>query len=194
VPSRENLHDFFNALIWLNYPNTKQRLNFLQANEINRRNQTFDGLPKQATRGQLRDAGTIFDENGLLFVTSEPDWYRLLRAHAWKQIFVERRQEFQRSCEIWVFGHALLEKLASPYKAITGHALLIHVEPTFFLKSVGEKGSELDSMASVLLTEHLRTADFAPLPVLGIPGWWPCQEASFYDDESVFRPLRKKPR
>jgi len=27
------------------------------------------------------------------------------------------------------------------------------------------------------------------LPVLGIPGWWPANEApSFYDDPAVFRP------
>jgi len=37
------------------------------------------------------------------------------------------------------------------------------------------------------------TAAFTPLPVLGVPGWWPASENfSFYDDSHVFRP-RKTP-
>ena len=31
VPSRANLHDFFNALIWLRYPSIKRQLNVMQA-------------------------------------------------------------------------------------------------------------------------------------------------------------------
>ena len=27
VPTRENLHDFFNGLVWLQFPHTKRRLN-----------------------------------------------------------------------------------------------------------------------------------------------------------------------
>jgi capsid protein len=34
VPTRENLHDFFNALCWMRFPRTKKRLNQLQAAEI----------------------------------------------------------------------------------------------------------------------------------------------------------------
>ena len=36
VPTRDNLHDFFNGLVWLHYPGTKRRLNELQAEEIAR--------------------------------------------------------------------------------------------------------------------------------------------------------------
>ena len=32
---------------------------------------------------------------------------------------------------------------------------------------------------------------FLPLPVLGVPGWWPANEnPGFYDDADVFRPAR----
>ena len=31
VPTRDNLHDFFNGLVWLAFPQAKQRLNQLQA-------------------------------------------------------------------------------------------------------------------------------------------------------------------
>jgi hypothetical protein len=36
VPTRDNLHDFFNGLVWLAFPQTKRRLNELQAAEIAR--------------------------------------------------------------------------------------------------------------------------------------------------------------
>ncbi|MBU0830007.1 MAG: DUF3025 domain-containing protein, partial [Gammaproteobacteria bacterium] len=34
VPTRDNLHDFFNGLVWLQFPETKRRLNQLQAQAI----------------------------------------------------------------------------------------------------------------------------------------------------------------
>jgi hypothetical protein len=55
IPSRDNLHDFFNGLCWLRFGRSKRRLNQLQAREIARR-----GLGQQ--RGALRDALTVFDE------------------------------------------------------------------------------------------------------------------------------------
>ena len=57
VPTRDNLHDFFNGLVWQQFPHTKRRLNELQAGAI-----AADGV--QAVRGPLRDALTVFDENG----------------------------------------------------------------------------------------------------------------------------------
>ena len=48
VPTRDNLHDFFNALVWLTYPKIKVRLNAMQALEIERRKQTAAGRPWQA--------------------------------------------------------------------------------------------------------------------------------------------------
>ena len=35
------------------------------------------------------------------------------------------------------------------------------------------------------------TADFTPLPVLGLPGWCEDQDDDFYNDAAVFRPKRK---
>ena len=34
VPTRDNLHDFFNGLVWLRFPQAKRRLNQLQAQAI----------------------------------------------------------------------------------------------------------------------------------------------------------------
>ena len=61
VPTRENLHDFFNGLCWLRFPHTKRQLNRLQAAEI-----ASAGVG--AVRGPVRDALTLFDENAALLL------------------------------------------------------------------------------------------------------------------------------
>ena len=59
VPTRDNLHDQFNGLMWLHRPALKQRLNHMQAAQI-----AAQGIGP--TRGPLRDALTLFDEQGAL--------------------------------------------------------------------------------------------------------------------------------
>jgi hypothetical protein len=52
--------------------------------------------------------------------------------------------------------------------------------------------ADLDAfVAGDLGSERLAAKPFAHLPVLGVPGWWAGNEdAAFYDDDGVFRPLR----
>lgn len=169
VPTRDNPHDFFNGLMWLSRPLAKRRLNELQALDIER-----NGVG--ATRGPLRDALTLFDENAALLV-APPALADALRVRDWHALFVAFRHEWAR-VRIELFGHALIEKLLTPRKAITAHAWLV---------------ASLDDaeIAASLHPERLATKDFLPLPVLGIPGWWPDNEqVAFYDDPSVFRPPR----
>ena len=83
VPTRDNLHDFFNGLVWLRFPHTKRRLNQLQAQAI-----AADGV--QAVRGQLRDAITVFDENGALLQAPDALW-DALRARDWQRLFIDLR-------------------------------------------------------------------------------------------------------
>jgi len=174
VPTRDNLHDFFNGLCWLRFPQTKLRLNFLQGQEI-----TSQGV--SATRGSLRDALTLFDENVLLLQASDDLWHAL-QVRDWKKLFGELRDEWQ-SAHIVIFGHALLEKLVTPYKSITAHLYRI-------ASDVDAQDDQVldDWLASNLQPNFLATKPFLPLPVLGIPGWWPENEdASFYTDTQVFR-------
>ena len=174
VPTRDNLHDFFNGLCWLRFPQTKSRLNFLQAQEI-----TSQGVG--ATRGPLRDALTLFDENVLLLQSSDALWQALLDRD-WIKLFVELRDEWQ-SAHVVTFGHALLEKLVTPYKSITAHVYRIASDV-----DVQDDQALDDWLASDLQPNFLATKPFLPLPVLGIPGWWPDNEvASFYADTQVFR-------
>lgn len=188
VPTRANLHDLFNALVWLTFPRIKVQLNCLQAAEIVRANlvsAVSDG------RGKLRDGATIFDENAALFVTALPSLASQLHAHEWQSIFLQQRSNFLQSAEVCLFGHALMEKLVAPYKAITAHAWTISVDQEFFLKSPEARRACLDELVAAEIAGGLATSDFSHLPMLGVPGWWPQQDQEFYDDVSVFRPKRR---
>lgn len=175
VPTRDNLHDFFNGLVWLAFPEAKRRLNELQAAEIAR-------AGVGATRGPLRDALTLFDENGAVLDAPEPLW-RALAARDWHTLFVTQRALWS-GARLWVFGHALLEKLAAPRKALTAHVLRLPAP------AAGGSAASCDgALARSLAPDHLAQKPFVPLPVLGVPGWWAGNAAAnFYDDPKVFRP------
>jgi hypothetical protein len=178
VPTREGLHDFFNGLCWMRFPQTKRRLNQLQAGAIR-----AAGVGQ--VRGPLRDALTLFDENAALLQAPEPLWQALL-ARDWPQLFVTLRPLWAQA-RLVLPGHALLEKLVSPYKSITAH---VWREPVPL--ALGDDLSAWDGwLAGRLQTPLLATKPFTPLPVLGVPGWWPANvEPDFYADSTVFRPPR----
>lgn len=188
VPTRENLHDFFNALVWLTFPQIKRQLNALQAAQI-----ASLGIGK--SRGPARDAATIFDENSALLVVADSESGKgltdALRAHAWQAAFIGQRALWGREAEVWSFGHALMEKLVHPYKAITAHTWVVSAPLEFFSWEWETRRAWLDAqVAEQLRTQVLSTAAYTPLPVLGIPGWWAQQDAAFYADTNVFRPKR----
>ena len=175
VPTRENLHDFFNGLVWLQFPHTKRRLNQLQAQAI-----AADGV--QAMRGPLRDALTVFDENGAV-LSAPPALWAALRARDWQALFVDLRPLW-REARLVLFGHALLEKLVSPRKPTVAHVYQAPVA----INSI----ASLDAwLAQAVQPGPWAAKPFTPLPVLGVPGWWPANEVpGFYGDAQVFRPPR----
>ena len=169
VPTRDNLHDFFNGLVWLAQPTLKRRLNALQAAEIARA-----GVGQQ--RGPLRDALTLFDENGSLLAA--PAVLRhALQARDWQALFITHRARWAEA-RLTVIGHALLDKLATaPRKALTAHVLV---------------GAAPLADALTMTPADWAAKPFLPLPVLGVPGWWPANEdPAFYADAAVFRPPRR---
>lgn len=192
VPTRDNPHDFFNALVWLAFPRIKAQLNALQAHEIEKSQARPDDMTC-AGRGRVRDAATIFDENAALLITSADEMVEVLRAHHWHEAFVRRRAIFENECEVRLFGHALMEKLNAPYKAITAHAWPLVVEREFFSVPEHEKSAWIDAAVARQLLDGLTMSDFLPLPVFGVPGWWDGQDDEFYADVSVFRPRRRRP-
>ena len=193
VPTRTGegaWHDFFNALIWLSLPRTKAQLNALQAAAIER-----DGVG--ARRGALRDAATLFDENAALVIVAPGPWLQTWRAHDWRGLFVTHRGVLAHNWLPVLFGHALLDKLRAPYKSVCAHAWLVD-DPALLARPPGDGAAfepawlaRLDSVVAHSLAEPgFRRDAFLPLPVLGLPGWWPANDdPNFYDDRAVFRPL-----
>ena len=177
IPTRDGLHDFFNGLCWHRFPLAKRRLNQLQAADIE-----AQGI--SATRGPVRDALTLFDENVVLMHAPDEVW-AALQARDWLSLFVDLREQWQQVH--WVlFGHALVEKLVTPYKSITGHVYRIAhaVDP--------QDEAALDAwLVQDLQPAKLATKPYEPLPVLGIPGWCADNaERAYYEDTQVFRPKR----
>ena len=174
-PTREGLHDFFNGLCWIHFPQTKKRLNQLQAAQIE-----ADGVGQ--VRGAVRDALTVFDENAAFLHAPQSLWDALV-AKDWHRLFVTLRPMWAQA-RLVLFGHALMEKLVSPRKPMTAHVYRAY--------QATDSIADLDAwVASDLSAKKLAAKPFAHLPVLGVPGWWAANEnAAFYEDRSVFRAPR----
>ena len=174
VPTRDDPHDLFNALVWLVHPGLKAHLNRLHVAVLAR-----DGVT--ATRGALRDALTLFDENGAL-LHAPATLARALRERDWHALFGALRLQWAQA-ELVLVGHALLDKLMQPRKAITAHV---------WIADAARDACDIDALPRALTPQRLATRPFVPLPVLGVPGWWPAnQDSGFYADAQVFRPSRR---
>lgn len=178
VPTRDSLHDFFNGLVWWRFPQAKARLNQLQAQAI-----ATAGVG--SVRGPVRDAITVFDENGALLAAPEPLW-QALAARDWQGLFIRHRACWAEA-RLLLFGHALLEKLVSPRKPMVAHVL---IRPL----AIDDVANADAWLAAQLDAPTLAAKPFAALPVLGVPGWWPANTMpGFYDDAQVFRRPPAKP-
>ena len=166
VPTRDDSHDLFNALVWLVHPALKAHMNRLHAAELAR-----GGVG--ATRGTLRDALTVFDENGALLHAPAP-LALALRERDWALLFGALRPLWSQA-RLQLVGHALLEKLLRPRKEITAHVWLVDPD-------------DPGPLPAGFTSPRIASKPFVPLPVLGVPGWWPANEApGFYADAQVFR-------
>jgi hypothetical protein len=178
VPTRDNAHDLFNGLVWLAYPVLKARLNALQGEQLGR-----DGVG--SCRGAVRDALTLFDENAA-WLQAPPALVDALQRRDWAMLFVSQRVLW-RDARLVLFGHALLEKLLKPRKAMTAHVWVVPLgidDPAAWL------AGQLTPASLAPATPAVRP--WLPLPVLGVPDWWNLnRQIGFYDDASVFRPLSR---
>ena len=195
IPTRDNHHDLLNGLIWLNFPQAKAVFNELHAKDILRH-----GIHNARTA--LRNALTVFDENGGIVVSSDRLLLEQLQAFKWQAALVTHRANWlaqHRTIAFFPFGHALLEKLLNPRKNITSHTLLILVDEGWFAQSIDSQKNQLDTaianvfrqLATPDLADNvvkLSSKSFQPLPVMGIPGYSADNVIpAFYQDEAVFR-------
>jgi hypothetical protein len=146
-------------------------------------------IPRRSAR---RDALTLFDENGLLVASADPSLVELLRAFRWRELFVGRRIDVLRSLRFLVFGHGLLDKARSPFVGLTAHAWVLDAPEALLAQPAPAIAAALDGELALAIDNLASPRELAPLPVLGIPGWWPANDApAFYDDARYFRPGRQ---
>ncbi len=185
-----NWHDLFNVLVWLVFPRAKAALNA--------RHHAAWTADAGAGRGAVRDALTLFDESGLLVLSAQPELLQLIRDFRWKPLFWERRDAVISDMRFLPFGHALCEKMLSPYRGMTGHALLLEVDAAMLTLPMTELLRRVDAQLADRLADPQalqNTRNLAPVPVLGVPGW--CGDnvrAEYYDDTGYFRPGRSSRR
>lgn len=185
-----NRHDLFNALIWMTFPLSKAALNRRHVKTMSQVQQR-----QGAGRGALRDALTQFDECGVIVAGSSPDLWVSLRAHRWREAFVDRRDALRRTTRFIVFGHASHDALVAPFVGLCGKALFVEVDRAWLDLPEATALAGLDARVAALFdTGDFSPRDWQPLPLLGIPGATKDNESPhYYDDPRQFRPARTMP-
>ncbi len=183
-------HDVFNVLAWAAWPKAKAALNARNVAEIDRHS--------GPNRSRARDALTGFDEDGVVVCVADPRLEQLAREFRWKALFWENRAALPNDFRVYVFGHALAEKLLEPFVGLTAKAVFVESVPGLADAPPDRQRAILDRRLADIISAPDRFATpaaLAPLPVLGLPGWWPGgEDAAFYDDGAYFRPGRSRRR
>jgi hypothetical protein len=185
----DNWHDLFNALVWIAFPRSKAAINRHHYKEM---------LAHQAEgkRGTPRDVLTLFDEGGVIVLSSEPELVTLLREFQWKDLFWQRRAQVKAAMRFHAFGHSIYEKMLQPYKGITAKTVIFDVSERELERSPQQQLATLDARLAKYFSDPdalEATESYAPLPVLGIPGWTAdSEDERYYDDAQHFRPGRRQ--
>ena len=186
VTTRENWHDLFNALAWIAFPRGKAVISQMHAEFLGTR-----GIAEARARSVERDVLTLFDEGGAIVASEDPSLLDVLRNFGWGELFVTRRADVHEHMRVYLFGHALLEKMLTPYVGITAKAACIAVPQGWAGAPVQTQIADLDARIAARFVdpEQLRsTRLLAPFPLLGMPGWFAANEApSFYANAAYFR-------
>jgi len=146
-------------------------------------------------RSRVRDALTLLDENGAIVASSDAGLLDLVRAFEWKQLFWHQRARLLRSMQVFTIGHGLAEKARAPYIGLCAHSVLLAVPADFDCLPRAQQVTAIDALAARLVRRgdsFVTPQALAPLPVLGMPGWWPDNaHESFYDNVAYFRTGRR---
>jgi len=186
VTRPDNWHDFFNALVWMRFSQTKAALNALHVRIMRRRN-AGNG------RGPVRDAATQFDESGIVVASADANLLDLLARRSWHELFWVRRADVVKNMRFLVFGHGLYDALHTPFYLMCARAATVAVERDVIDRDVVAQCAHVDPiLAQRFATEgawYPRPRALLALPVLGIPGVTTASErAEYYADTEQFRP------
>lgn len=204
VPMRLNhWHDFFNNLSWLSFPQMKWALinRYAQENNLHQREgyshendahqrEGYSYAKSAHQRTSRQNLLAHLDECGIVLCSAQPACFEMVKQFEWKSFFWETRG-LAEVCEPFIIGHGLLEKCLSPYIGITGKAILLPVEASFFSLPKIEQIAYIDQAVSrYILSEGFPDTpkSLHPFPFLGWPGWHAGNRcASFYDNRDYFR-------
>ena len=184
---QNNWHDFFQVMIWCTYPQTKKLINAMHFSAIMERSNKKDF---SSIRSPIENTLTLFDECGAVIVSSNPEYFEMIKNHQWKKLFVTSRNAFNHEIKCFIFGHAMLEKALNPYSGMTVHSILIKVDNSFFSKKDTDQRNKIDEIACQYFRKNKQplTKNLQPFPVLGVPEWHPLNNAEeYYNDETYFR-------
>ena len=176
-----NWHDFFNALIWLKFPNTKKTLNKIHYKQAANRQ-------KGSNRSTLENRITQFDECGAIVISNNRKTLDLIKNHQWQELFINNHKEFENNLRCVIFGHAMFEKALTPYIGMTCHCILL--EDQALLDDINnDHYKDLDEKLAHIWRNQIscNPQKFNALPILGIPGYWPIQNLDFYSNTEYFR-------
>jgi hypothetical protein len=173
-----NWHDLFNAMIWCAYPEIKRALNARQMTHI----ATMG--PSQRSRAQY--ALTQFDEAGVIVQVRDANLVDAWNRHDWTALF-------HRHASAWhhggiriaaVIGHALLEHALVPELLLVGKCVVVQgdIDDEACVAKVARAIAE----GRVLNDPQ----ELRPLPLAGVPGWYPGQDAVFFAEAECFQPVR----
>ena len=190
---RLNWHDLFNALVWMTFPTTKAVINARHYEESLSRDSKPGG--QAGDRSPVSDALTLFDEDGMVVLSSDHALLDLVRNFRWKELFWARREEVRRNMRFFLFGHALYHKALAPFIGMTAKAVLLGVPQGFAQLALDAQLAATDRLLSAFIWDraHMRHGrDLSPLPLLGVPAWWnENEQETFYDNAGYFRAGRK---
>ena len=186
IATRENWHDFFNAMSWLSFAETKSAISEMHARLLSAR-----GESELRARSTPRDVLTLFDEGGIIVTSGDEYLLELIRRFEWKTLFVDRRADVMTNMRFYLFGHSMLEKALDPYVGVTAKAILLLVDDAFLASNHAAQMRHIDHRAAAWLMEENNLSspkNFSPLPWLGVPGWWKENESpAFYNNAQYFR-------
>lgn len=182
-----NWHDLFNAMVWLTFPAAKSAINARH----------FAALRTQASlqRSAVGDALTMFDEDGLIVLSDDSALLDLIRKFRWKELFWMRRDLVKERMRFLIMGHAMYEKALHPFVGMTAKAQLFHVPESALTLQDGDLIEVVDQLLAARIANPATLSSgsvLAPVPVLGVPGWWSENESeAFYENARYFRSGRK---
>lgn len=177
----QNWHDFFNAMIWLSFPRTKGMLNQLHYHQaVNR--------PKGSNRTALENRITQFDECGAILISNNETLLQLIKNHQWEDLFIKNKELLTENFRCVVFGHAIFEKALDPYLGMTCHCISLNDEELLLNVKNHQYGLLDQRLADIW--QEISSGDLVklhPFPILGLPDYWPNQDAKFYHNKNYFR-------